>query len=298
MNDYDKSTVASPSPRYCIITAARDEEQFIADTIDSVCRQAIRPIEWIIVDDGSKDRTGAIVGSYLKDNSWIRLITRKDRTYRSKGGGVEAFLEAYSMLHSHNWDYLVNLDADTTCAPDYFEQCFEQFHRMPSLGIGGGTVYTKMGQDWQPEPAPAFHVRGAAKIYRKQCWEALGGLWPGLGWDTVDEVKANQLGWRTLSFPHVKLFQQRLSGQMWGAWRFAVMDGEADYIVGYLPLFFGLKCLRHVFSSPFFVRSLGMLYGYLRCVAQRSPRVDDQEFVKYLRRQQLRRLLGMSSIWR
>ena len=159
-------------------------------------------------------------------------------------------------------------------------------------------MHTKFGNRWQVEPAPSFHVRGATKIYRRECWEALGGLWPGLGWDTVDEVKANQLGWKTQTFPTLKLFHHRPTGANWGAWGNAVNDGEADYIVGYHPLFFGLKCVRNIFSPPFVIRSLGIVYGYMRSIARRSPGVADKELRAYLRRQQLRRILGMSSIWR
>ena len=38
-------------------------------------------------------------------------------------------------------------------------------------------------------------MRGATKIYKRDCWEAIGGLWVAPGWDTIDEVKANMLGW-------------------------------------------------------------------------------------------------------
>jgi glycosyltransferase involved in cell wall biosynthesis len=282
-----------------MITAVRDEEQFIARTIESVVTQTVKPLEWIIVDDGSRDKTGEIIAPYIERHPWIRYVDRKDRGHRSKGGGIEAFLEVFPTICSRGWEYLVNLDSDLTFDADYFEQCFEQFRSTPKLGIGGGAVYAQIGGGhWQPEQAPAFHVRGAAKIYRRECWEAIGGLWPGLGWDTVDEVKANQLGWTTRTFPNIKLFHQRQSGSMWGAWGFAVMDGEADYVVGYLPLFFGLKCVRHLVKPPIFIRSMGMLYGYLRCLIRNTPRVSDPDFVRYLRTQQLRRLLGLSTIWR
>lgn len=296
--DHEPEFRALSPARYCMITAVRDEEAFIGQTIESVLGQTVKPLEWIIVDDGSKDQTGAVIARYAARIPWIRLVRREDRGHRSKGGGVEAFLEVYPQLRPHDWEYLVNLDGDVTFEADYFERCFEEFRNMPKLGIGGGTVYAPMGGHWQAEQVPAFHVRGAAKIYRRECWEAIGGLWPGLGWDTVDEVKANQLGWKTLSFANVKLLHHRLSGSLWGDWGFAVIDGEADYIVGYLPLFFGVKCVRHLVNSPILLRSIGMLYGYLRCLVQQTPRVKDQEFLRYLRAQQFRRLLGLSTIWR
>lgn len=292
------SKEAVPAVKYCIITPVRDEEQFIAATIESVLHQTIRPAEWIIVDDGSTDATGNIIDRYARGYPWIQTLHRQNRGYRSTGGGIEAFLDAYPSLHSRDWEYLVNLDGDLTFAPDYFERCFQHFRDMPLLGIGSGTVYARVGERLQLEKAPSFHVRGATKIYRRECWENLGGLLCSLGWDTVDEIKANQLGWRTQSFQDVQLVHHRVSGAAWGSWGNAVNDGEADYIVGYHPAFFCLKCIRHIFDWPYVVRSLGIVYGFLRCVVRRTPQISDRELRAYVRRQQLRRLLGMSSIWK
>jgi poly-beta-1,6-N-acetyl-D-glucosamine synthase len=289
---------AGPVVKYCIITPVRDEEEFIKGTIESVLCQTLRPIEWIIVDDGSTDSTGAIIERCAQEHSWIRPFHRKDRGYRSSGGGVEAFLDAYPRLQRQDWEFLVNLDGDLTFAPDYFERCFEYFRSTARLGIGGGKIYKKARKRLRWERAPNFHVRGATKIYRRECWESLGGLFPGLGWDTVDELKANQLGWITKTFPDLMLVHHRVTGAAWGAWGNAVNDGEADYIVDYHPVFFGLKCIRNLLDSPLVVRSIGVAYGFLRCAVRRTPRIGDKELRRYLRQQQLRRLLGMASIWR
>jgi len=291
-----KETV--PAVKYCIITPVRDEEPFIAATIESVLHQTIRPTEWIIVDDGSTDATGAIIDRYAREYPWIQTLHREDRGHRSIAGGIEAFLDAYPSLQSSVWEYLVNLDGDLTFAPDYFERCFQRFRDMPQLGIGSGTIYVRVGNRLQLEKAPSFHVRGATKIYRRECWQNLGGLPCSLGWDTVDEIKANQLGWWTQSFPDLQLVHHRVTGAVWGSWGNAVNDGEADYIVGYHPVFFCLKCTRHIFVWPYVMRSLGMVYGFLRCAVRRTPQISDRELRTYLRRQQLRRLLGMSSIWK
>jgi glycosyltransferase involved in cell wall biosynthesis len=284
--------------KYCVITPVRDEERYILGTIDAVLNQSVRPVEWIIADDGSTDATAAIIDQCARRYSWIRTLHRENRGYRSTGGGVEAFLEAYPLLQFRDWEYLVNLDGDLTFASDYFERCFEYFHKTPNLGIGGGTIYDKVGDHLHLAKAPAFHVRGATKIYRRGCWEKLGGLFCGLGWDTLDEVKANQLGWTTRTFPDLRLVQHRASGAVWGGWGTAVNDGEADYMMGYHPLFFCLKCARHIFNSPYVIRSLGIAYGFLRGHARGTPRIADRALVAYLRNQQLRRLVGVSSIWK
>jgi len=281
-----------------MITSVRDEAQCVAETIEAVLHQTIRPIEWIVVDDGSTDSTYASIRRYAQEHPWIRTVQRKDRGYRSTGGGIEAFLDAYPLLQRQDWEFLVNLDGDLTFAPDYFERCFEHFRNMPRLGIGGGKVYRKVGEQLRWERNPSFHVRGGTKIYRRQCWENLGGLFRGLGWDTLDELKANQLGWTTQTFSDLTLVHHRETGSAWGPWGNAVNDGEADYIVGYHPLFFGIKCIRNIFDFPFVLRSLGVAYGFLRSAVRRPTRNADRVLRSYLRKQQLRRLMGMSSIWK
>ena len=46
--------------KYVIITPVKNEEKYIAHTIDSVCNQILKPEEWLIVDDGSEDETKKI----------------------------------------------------------------------------------------------------------------------------------------------------------------------------------------------------------------------------------------------
>jgi glycosyltransferase involved in cell wall biosynthesis len=289
---------AGRSPIYCVITPVRNEEKFLAITIEAVAAQSILPAEWIIVDDGSTDRTAAIINEHAAKYPWIRAYHRTDRGFRSTGGGIDGFLDGVAALQTKNWDFLVNLDGDLSFEPDYFERCFRHFQEMPQLGIAGGTVYNKIGEELRVERVAAFHVRGAAKIYRRQCWDSIGSMLRGLGWDTVDEVKANMRGWRTQSFPELQLIHYRATGTAGGVWWGLVKDGRADYIVGYHPLYFAAKCGSRLFRSPILVGTAGLAYGYLHALFTGGPRVQDKEFVSYVRQQQLRRLLGKPTIWR
>src|ERR1700730_9837934 len=174
-------------PRYVIITPARDEEAYIEKTIVSVVQQTIRPAQWIIVDDGSRDKTGAIIDSYAASYPWIKPLHRSNRGFRQAGGGViNTFYEGYEQIESSDWDFIVMLDADLSFAPDYFERCFAEFGKDPGLGIGGGGIFHQQDGGLQLESNPKFHVRGATKIYKRECWQKLGGLLRAPGWDTVD----------------------------------------------------------------------------------------------------------------
>jgi poly-beta-1,6-N-acetyl-D-glucosamine synthase len=148
------------------------------------------------------------------------------------------------------------------------------------------------------EENPRFHVRGATKIYRRACWEAIGGLWPAPGWDTIDEVKANMLGWKTYSFADLHLLHHRFTGSEDGLLRDRVKHGMVCYISGYHPLFVAASCLHRITQKPYVIGSAAILYGFLKAHLTHPPRLEDRSYVTYIRGQQLRRLVGMQTIWR
>ncbi|MBZ5573693.1 MAG: glycosyltransferase family 2 protein [Acidobacteriia bacterium] len=285
--------------RYVIITPVRDEERFIEMTIASVQAQSIGPAEWVIVNDGSTDHTGEILDRYAAKCSWIRVVHRPDRGFRKAGGGVmEAFYAGYDTLRRTDWDFIVKLDADLTLPLNYFEKCFERFERDARLGIGGGEIYHDQGGEQKLEANPKFHVRGATKIYKKACWDAIGGLVQAPGWDTIDEVKANMLGWNTYSFGELRLVHHRFSGTAEGLLRDRIKRGVACYVSGYHPLFLAASCISRLRQKPYVTGSAAIAYGFIKGYWTRMPRVNDAQFIKYLRTQQLRRLCGLETIWR
>ncbi len=91
------------------------------------------------------------------------------------GGVIDAFNEGLQQIESLDWDFIVKLDADLSFAPDYFERCFAEFEKDESLGIGGGCIYHEQDGALKLEANPMFHVRGATKIYKRECWESLAG---------------------------------------------------------------------------------------------------------------------------
>lgn len=285
--------------KYVIITPVRDEEDYIEATIASVLRQTVAPTEWIVVDDGSQDNTGSIIEKHAASISWIRALHRSNRGFRKSGAGVvEAFYTGYEMLQHGEWEFLVKLDGDLSFDSDYFERCLERFAGDDRLGIGGGGIYHQVGEKLQLETTPCFHVRGATKIYRRACWESIGGLWPDAGWDTIDEVKANMLGWRTRSFADLRVVHHRRTGAADGVLRDKAKHGLACYVSGYHPLFIAAKCLYRLPTKPYVLGSAALLYGFLGGHFKRASRIKDREFIMYLRGQQLRALCGFSSIWK
>ncbi|HEX4310723.1 MAG TPA: glycosyltransferase family A protein [Acidobacteriaceae bacterium] len=285
--------------QYVIISPVRDEEANLARTIESVIHQSITPTEWMIVDDGSSDKTAEIAESYARQHSWITVYRRDNRGFRKSGGGVvDAFNDGYRNLKTSDWDYIVKLDGDLSFVPEYFESCFRTFNAEPTLGIAGGTIYNVINGQAIPEVCPAFHVRGATKIYRRSCWDAIGGFWPAPGWDTMDEVKAQMLGFSTRTLPDLQVLHHRPTGKNDGTWGAGFKNGRANYICGYHPLFMILKCAKRITARPYLIQSAALFWGFISGYLQGVRQVDDPATIKYLRRQQLSRLRGGETIWR
>ena len=285
--------------RYVVITPVRDEEEYLEKTILSVIGQTIRPAEWVIVNDGSTDRTGEIIDRYAGKYDWIRALHRTNRGFRKPGGGVvDTFYDGYRSLTCKEWNFVVKLDGDLSFEPDYFERILARFLAEPKLGIAGGTLYYVTEGEKKIEHSPRFHVRGPTKVYRRECWEQIGGLWAAAGWDTVDEVKANMLGWKTMTLPDVYARHNRPTGTADGIWSDSVKRGLICYSVGYHPLFTLARCLYHAASKPYAVRSVGMAYGYIRACLTSAPRIKDAPVITFVRKEQMNRLMGRQTIWK
>jgi biofilm PGA synthesis N-glycosyltransferase PgaC len=286
---------------YAVISPVRNEQQYLPLTIESVVAQTVRPLCWVIVNDGSTDSTGSIADRAAEQHRWIKVLHRIDRGFRQAGGGVmESFFEGYRLIEGETWQFLVKLDGDLSFESSYFRECFARFASDPKLGIGGGTVCNTVNGAWCVESKvdPAFHVRGATKIYRRECWQEIGGLIRAPGWDTLDEIKANMLGWGTRTFPDIRLIHHRPAGQAYGKWSNWIKNGRANYMVGYHPVFMFLKCVRRMFERPYLIAACGLWVGFVGGYLRRVPQADEKQAIAYFRRQQINRLLGRRSLWK
>jgi poly-beta-1,6-N-acetyl-D-glucosamine synthase len=283
---------------YVIITPVRDEERHIEKTIASVISQTCRPRQWIIVNDGSTDRTGEILDRSCARHDWITVVHRENRGFRKSGGGViEAFYDGYARLKVPDFDFIVKLDGDLSFQPDYFEHCFHRFQKEPKLGIGGGIIHNIVNDGVILEKNPFFHVRGATKIYKKECWADIGALVKAPGWDTLDEVKANWKGWKTYSFPDLVLQQLKITGSADGSWKNLIKNGRGSFIAGYHPLFMLFKCCKWLGERPYGIASLALFIGYFSGYVKRLPRIEDKELIKFLRKEQLKKIFLRKGMW-
>jgi biofilm PGA synthesis N-glycosyltransferase PgaC len=278
--------------RLMIISPCRDEEQFVRFTLDSVVNQTCRPDLWIIVDDGSRDRTAEIVASYAAEHPWIRLVRRRRGGGRRLGPGVvNAFKAGLASLGNEPFDVISKLDCDVDFGAATFASILAHFDD-PRVGMASGTSLLLVGDKLVSERYASYHVPGQAKFYRRACFRDIGGLQCVYGWDIIDETDARRHGWLTLSDPEIIIVHHRLQGSSFGGLRGRIIWGQGAYAIGSHPLFALARGIYRMAERPWVIGGLALIWGffssYFNPEIQRTP---DREVIRYLRREQLYRLM-------
>lgn len=129
---------------YVLITPARNEGAFLEKTIESVIHQTILPTKWVIVDDGSTDRTPEIIGGYLQKHPWLEMVQMPQRRDRSFAGKVQAFNAGFERVKDLAYEVVGNLDADISFGKDHFEFLMRKFFEDPDL-VSPGPSSRKKG---------------------------------------------------------------------------------------------------------------------------------------------------------
>jgi glycosyltransferase involved in cell wall biosynthesis len=280
-----------------VITSARNESQYIGITINSMIKQSIKPDRWIIVDDGSTDDTFEIVKKASKNYSWITLIKNNSSEKRAPGANdVNAFNYAFGNLKD-DYNYIVKLDADLEFDEYYFEKLIQQFEANDKLGIAGGYCLDSINTPKQDLfYTPNYHVRGATKMYRKKCFDDIGGLVPRHGWDGIDELKAMMLGWETRSIKDIIILHLRPSGKAIGLLSFAWIRGTTNYYMGYNPLYLMLCCINNFYKKPYVLFGLTLFAGYVYSYVTNSEQIDDKNLIIFIKKFQRQRIIRFLKI--
>ncbi len=281
--------------RYALVTPARNESAYIRRTLESVTSQTEPPVLWVIVDDGSTDDTAAIVTEFAEKYPYIRLLslTNSDKDEPDRllwAAEVVAFNAGLAEVDLDDVDCIVKLDGDLAFGPEYFASLLDEFEADPQLGMAGGYLY-EIAPDGRRilEWNPRTHVRGPTKMFRVECFRAIGGIEPVYAWDALDELKAQMRGWRTGSFDLV-VDHLKATGTVGGLMRARVRQGIGAYLLGYHPLFLLARAVRLGMAPPYVIGGFAFLWGYVESLVSRPERIADAETMDYLRRQQMGRL--------
>jgi glycosyltransferase involved in cell wall biosynthesis len=280
-------------PTYILITPARNEAEFIELTIKSVVAQTIRPIKWIIVSDGSTDGTDGIVCKYAADHPWIELLRMPERGERHFAGKVEAFNAAYSHIRGLKYEAIISLDGDISFDEDYFSFLLRKLAEDPRLGLVGTPFKESSSQSYDYRFVNIEHVSGACQVFRRECFEEIGGYVPvkGGGIDLIAVITARMKGWKTRTFPEKVCRHHREMGTaQHGKLRARFKAGAKDYAFGNHPLWEVFRTVRQLAQKPFAIGGLMLLSGYVWALIRGVERPVPSELVAFTRREQMQRL--------
>ncbi len=280
---------------YLVISPCRNEAAYMRKTLDSMVAQTLRPTLWVIVDDGSTDETPAILAEYAAKHDWIRVVPKPDRGHRAVGPGViEAFyagLETVERLE--DYEVLSKLDLDLDLPPRYYETLMGRMAEDPRIGTCSGKPYIRRGGALVSEKKSDDMSVGMTKLWRRTCFDAIGGLVREVMWDAIDCHKARQLGWRAISWDEPDLNFEHLRPM--GSSQTSIYTGKrrhgfGQYFMGTDPLYFTATAVFRSFEPPFILGGLSMLQGYFGAMLRGERRLDDPELRSFIRAYQRRAL--------
>jgi poly-beta-1,6-N-acetyl-D-glucosamine synthase len=277
---------------YVLLTAAYNEAAFIEGTIDSVQSQTLPPAQWVIVSDGSTDNTDEIIQRRALLWPVIKPIRRERSGQLGFASKVSALSLAYGSVDVPDYPFIGHADADVVFYNTYFESLITKCLKNPKLGLCGGAIYESLDGEFKPRRYNSTaSVAGAAQFFRSECYAKIGGLAPlrAGGEDTYAEVKTRMLGWDVQSFADLRVLHNK-SGQPRGMIAESIRKGVAAYFIGNHPLFEFLKSIYRLAEPPYIVGSILRLASYAYLEIQGQKREVSDEFVRYLRQEQVERM--------
>jgi len=278
--------------KYILITPARNEADYIELTLKSVVAQTVKPLKWIIVNDGSTDNTGEIVSRYAAAYPWIDLVEMPKRTERHFGGKAEAVNSGHKRVSELQFDVIGNLDSDVSFEPDYFEFLMNRFDENPNLGVAG-TAFREGNLSYNYEMVGIEHVSGMCQMFRRECFEAIGGYTAikSGGIDLIAVLSARAKGWETRTFLEKTFIHHRTQGgALHSGLRARWYMGRKDYFLGNHPVWEFFRSIYQMQYKPYIIGGLLAFAAYVWYAFRGVKRTIPKELMVLRQTDQLRRL--------
>jgi glycosyltransferase involved in cell wall biosynthesis len=277
-----------------VVSPVKDEAKYLERTIRSMVAQEVRPRRWIIVDDGSTDRTGELADEAAREHRWISVLHRQGTAERRVGPGVvEAFYAGLALANIDEYDYVCKLDGDLEFQPGYFAELFRRFAKNPKLGTASGKAHIPVGDHFVLERSGDDFSHGVAKLYRRQCFEEIGGIVREVMWDGIDCHRCRMLGWEAVSYddPDLAILHLRQMGSSFkSVYHGRMRWGRGQYFMGTHPVYlFGIMIYR-MFERPWILGGLCILLGYILAWYKRIRRYEEPGFRRFLHHWQMKEL--------
>lgn len=196
--------------RFLIIIPAHNEENNLPFTLDSLQQQSCKDFKTVIVNDGSTDKTAEVIRKYTEEDFRFTTVNLQKSLHQPGSKVINAFKKGLETQDLNEFDIICKFDSDVIFPENYLEKIEESFLINPDYGLVGGLLYIEKNGSWVYEGnSNKHHVRGPLKAYRKESYLHMNGVRETLGWDNIDAILLQNLGWKEVVLPelHVKLIK-------------------------------------------------------------------------------------------
>lgn len=277
--------------KYILVTPAKNEEKTLPLLAKSILNQSIKPDLWIIVNDNSVDKTEKIIEELSERYRWIVGHNLRDKffeydsTYRYSVVVREGFRVVRKTAHRLGipYGFIGLVDADFILERRFFEKILNEFQKDPELGIASGGVYVLKGKKPVWESTNPKFARGSPRIFRRECFDDIGGYRRFYSPDVLSNYMARLKGWKTLQIVNAMAVQMRPTQERYGYYKSSIKRGYVNYYLGtpFLSLLFWVLYMG-LTDSP--VKASGFLKGYLEKLEKKESRLDNRWVVEFAKK--------------
>ena len=220
-----------------------------------------------------------IIGHELKDE-----VFEYDPTHRYSVVVREGFKVARKIGHERGLPYgfIGLVDADFILERRFFEKVLGEFRREPKLGIASGGVYLLRGKKLVWERTNPNFARGSPRVFRRECFDDIGGYRKFYSPDALSNYMARIKGWKVKQIVSAIAVQMRATQERYGYYKSSIKRGYVNYYLGTPPLSALLWVLyMGIFDSP--IKASGFLKGYLEKLVSREDKIDNKWVVELVK---------------
>lgn len=122
------------TPKVSVLMPAYNVEKYVAEAIESILRQTFTDFEFIIINDGSTDKTGNIIQQYAKKDKRIKFI---DHT---KNRGISNVRN--ELLNTATGEYAAFCDSDDISLPERLKVQVDFLDKNPDISVVSANLRT------------------------------------------------------------------------------------------------------------------------------------------------------------
>jgi len=244
------------------VVVARNEEKIIGDTIQSIINQTI-PVDIVVVDDGSTDKTGCISRKMGCD---VVSLPYHEKSYVGKPELAAIVNAGLVYAKKLNPDWILQMGGDHILDSDYVEKLINKM---------GNTVKVASGN------IGGLHDNipcGSGRLVDAKFWLSINGmLYPvSPGWEPWLVYKAFSIGYKARCYSDVGSTTRPVGMSLNKAFNW----GRADYALGKPMLFsLGRSCI-FIFRRKSILIGISMFLGFLKAWVWREEKLDVTPYVR------------------